>query len=43
MDLKNTLLSEEARYKRHKFIYMNCPRIAKYTETERSLDVGGLN
>lgn len=43
MNLKNTLLSEEARYKRQKFIYMKCPRIAKYTKTERYLDVGGLN
>lgn len=39
MNLKNTLLSEEVRYKRHKFIYMKCPKIAKYTETEHYLEL----
>lgn len=34
MNLINTLISKEARYKRHKFIYMKCPKTANYTETE---------
>lgn len=39
MNPQNTLLSEEARYKRYKFIYMKCPKIAIYTETERYLEL----